>query len=43
MCYKRKQEEKRRLKLLFEKTKHNFGGGAYFDEYEVPESNLAVL
>ena len=32
MCYRRKQEEKRRLKLLFEKTKHNVGGGAYFDE-----------
>ncbi|MCI6366999.1 MAG: hypothetical protein MR911_10970 [Spirochaetia bacterium] len=31
MNYKSKQEEKRRLQKLYNKTKTSFGAGAYFD------------
>ena len=32
MSYKRKQEEKRRLKKLYEKTKYGYCAGAWYDE-----------
>lgn len=32
MSYKRKQEDKRRLKKLYEKTKYGYGAGAWFSE-----------
>lgn len=32
MSHKRKCEENRRLKKLYEKTKYNYGAGVWFDE-----------
>ena len=32
MSYRRKQEENRRLKRLYSKTKCSYGAGAYYDE-----------
>lgn len=34
MCYKRKQEEKRRLKRLFEETKNHCSGGVYYSDHK---------
>ena len=32
MSHKRKCEENRRLKKLYEKTRHSYGAGVWFDE-----------
>ena len=32
MSHKRKTEEKRRLRRLYDETKNSYGAGAYFDE-----------
>ena len=32
MSYKRSRENKKRLKSLYNKTKHSYGSGAYYNE-----------
>ena len=32
MSYRRKREDERRLKRLYDKTKHHYGAGVYFDK-----------